>query len=198
MRHKIKGRTLSRTASHRLAMFRNMAASLIKTVRRELDDEGLIVPGRIVTTLPKAKELRPYIERLITLAKKALPHEAKAQEMVNPAERGSKEWKDWRKSQAGQKWATTRAPAVLARRRAMAALNDKEAVKILFEDLAPKFSDRQGGYTRIVRLAKPRLGDAGQRALIEFVGQRDRVSRRRTSAPMVVADSAVSTTPTTH
>ena len=64
-------------------------------------------------------------------------------------------------------------------------LRDKQAVRILFEDLAPRYQDREGGYTRIVRLPKPRLGDAGERALIEFVGTRDRVKARR-SAPLVV------------
>jgi large subunit ribosomal protein L17 len=57
-------------------------------------------------------------------------------------------------------------------------LGDKQAVRILFDDIAPRFVDRPGGYTRIVRLAKPRLGDAGTRAILEFVGVRDRVIQR--------------------
>jgi large subunit ribosomal protein L17 len=57
-------------------------------------------------------------------------------------------------------------------------LGDKQAVRILFADVAPRFADRNGGYTRILRLAKPRLGDAGTRAIIEFVGVRDRVRQR--------------------
>jgi large subunit ribosomal protein L17 len=62
------------------------------------------------------------------------------------------------------------APAVTARRRAVQLLGDKQAARILFEVIAPRFADRPGGYTRILKLSKPRLGDAGQRAILEFVG----------------------------
>ncbi len=65
-----------------------------------------------------------------------------------------------------------------ARRRALRLLGDKQAVRILFEEIAPRFADRDGGYTRVLRLAKPRLGDAGTRAILEFVGVRDRVTQR--------------------
>ena len=76
MRHRLRGRKLGRNASHRKAMFRNMAASLIKTVRVDEDDPlRPRVAGRIVTTVPKAKELRPFVEKLITLGKKAVAHE---------------------------------------------------------------------------------------------------------------------------
>lgn len=187
MRHRMKGRKLGRNASHRHAMFRNMAASLIKTVRAEEGDPGAAkTPGRIVTTVAKAKELRPYVEKLITLAKKAAPHEARAEQYSTTAERGSQAWKDWRQSEQWRQWAQAKAPAVDYRRRAFAMLRDKEAVEILFSELGERFADRQGGYTRIVRLAKPRLGDAGERALIEFVGERDRQKIRR-PAPVVVA-----------
>lgn len=189
MRHRVKGRILGRTASHRSAMFRNMAASLIRTVRAQPDVAGdAKVPGRIVTTVPKAKELRPFLEKLITLAKKSLPHEEAAREFETTAARNTQEWKDWRKSETWRKWAQARAPVVDARRRAFALLRDKLAVEILFDDLAPRFADRPGGYTRIIRLAKPRLGDSGERALIEFVGQHDR-SRSRRAAPVVVQES---------
>ena len=87
MRHRLKGRTLGRTSSHRHAMFSNMAASLIKTVTRELDPEKRwIVPGRIETTVPKAKELRPYVEKLVTMARRALPHQAKGNGMALSSE----------------------------------------------------------------------------------------------------------------
>jgi large subunit ribosomal protein L17 len=189
MRHRVKGRTLGRNASHRKAMFRNMAASLIKTARVEEGAEGAPkVAGRIITTVPKAKELRPFIEKLITLAKKALPIEEQAKQFATTAEKNSSEWKKWRESEQWTKWAQAKAPAVEARRRAFAALRDKLAVEILFADLAPRFAERDGGYTRIVRLAKPRLGDSGERAFIEFVGENDRVKSRR-AAPEVVADS---------
>ena len=69
------------------------------------------------------------------------------------------------------------APAVTARRRVFAMLRDKEAVEILFDDVAHRFVDRPGGYTRVLRLAEPRLGDAGTQAILEFVGVHDRVSQ---------------------
>ena len=67
---------------------------------------------------------------------------------------------------------------VAARRRALRLLGDKQAVRILFDDIAPRFADRNGGYTRVLRLAKPRLGDAGTRAILEFVGKNDRVRKQ--------------------
>lgn len=185
MRHRVRGRKLGRNASHRKAMFRNMACSLIRTVRPDEDDKQKPkVPGRIVTTLPKAKELRPIIEKLITLARKALPHEERAVQFSTSAERNTEEWKNWRESDEWNQWNQAIAPAVAIRRRVFSMLRDKEAVDVLFDELAPRFQDRPGGYTRVIRLAKVRLGDAGQQALIEFVGERDRVKKKRT-APVV-------------
>ncbi len=69
-----------------------------------------------------------------------------------------------------------------ARRRTLQLLGNKQAVQILFDDIAPRFSDRPGGYTRVLRLAKPRLGDAGVRAILEFVGVHDR-KRRKAAKP---------------
>jgi large subunit ribosomal protein L17 len=184
MRHKVKGRKLGRNASHRKAMFRNMAASLIRTLRVDEDaDNQPKVQGRIITTVPKAKELRPFVEKLITIAKKALPHQEAAGQHATTAERNSTEWKSWRTSDRWQKWSQAIAPAVKYRRTAFALLRDKEAVTILFDDLAPRFRDRVGGYTRIVEIAQRRQGDGGRQALIEFVGERDRVRQRK--APVV-------------
>jgi len=117
MRHRVKGFKLGRTASHRVAMQRNMAASLIEH-------------ERITTTTKKAKALRPMIEKLITISKESSVHN---------------------------------------RRRVFAALRDKGAVTKLFEVIGPRFKDRPGGYCRILKLAKPRLGDAAERSIIEFV-----------------------------
>lgn len=181
----MRGRKLGRNPSHRKAMFRNMACSLIRSVRIDEDDpQRPKVPGRIVTTLPKAKELRPIVEKLITLARKAAPHEERAQQYATSADRNSAEWKSWRESDQWNQWNQAIAPAVAMRRRAFAKLRDNEAVDILFDELAERFQDRPGGYTRVVRLATVRLGDSGKQAMIEFVGERDRVRRKR-KAPVV-------------
>ena len=116
MRHRKKGRKLSRTASHRRATLRNMATALF---RHE----------RIETTTAKAKELRPYAERLITLARRGDLH---------------------------------------ARRTAATKIQDKEVLGKLFEDLGPRFAERPGGYTRILKLGF-RKGDAAEMSLIELV-----------------------------
>ena len=195
MRHRIKGRTLGRNASHRKAMFRNMATSLIHTVRVDEDDPRKPkVQGRIVTTVAKAKELRPFIEKLITLARKSLQYEADAAPHATKAARNTAEWKDWRKSDRWQKWNQAIIPAVNSRRKAFALLRDKRAVSILFDELAKRFESREGGYTRVLRLSTVRLGDGGPQALIEFVGTHDRVKTRRTrQAPAVAPTTAEAT-----
>jgi len=119
MRHRKKGRNLSRTSAHKRATLRNMATNLF---RHE----------RIRTTKAKAKELRPYAERLISLAKKGDLH---------------------------------------ARRQAARKIQDREVLGKLFDDLGPRFADRPGGYTRILKLG-PRKGDAAEMALIELVERR--------------------------
>jgi large subunit ribosomal protein L17 len=178
MRHRRKGRVLGRSPSHRKALFKNLASALFLTERdAELDENAPKVKGRIVTTLPKAKEVRPLVEKCITIAKKSLIAEKASEEFGTTAERGSEEWKKWRASEQWRRWADTRAPAVAARRRVLQMLGDKQAVRLVFEEVAPRFVDRPGGYTRIARLAKVRLGDGGVQAILEFVGQNDRVKK---------------------
>lgn len=156
-------------------MLKNLASAIFLTERdAELDANKPKVKGRIVTTLHKAKEVRSLVEKTITIAKKALIHKEAADKLGTTAERNSKAWKDWRESDAWQKWAAAMAPVVNARRRCIQLLGDKQAVKLLFSEVAPRFKDRQGGYTRVLRLAKPRLGDAGIRGILEFTGIRDR------------------------
>ena len=116
MRHGMVNRKLGRTSAHRNALFRNQLASLI-------DRE------RIITTLPKAKELKPQIERLVTLA---------------------------------------RIDSVHTRRQAAKIVAEDANVQKLFGTLAPRFADRPGGYTRIIKLG-PRRGDAAEMCILEFV-----------------------------
>jgi large subunit ribosomal protein L17 len=192
MRHQKAGRHLNRTPAHRRALFRNLSCSLILSLKEyEPDEVGKPkVAGRITTTLAKAKELRPIFEKLITLAKKSQAHEDAAEQFATSAARHTSEWKAWRESPRWQEWNQAIAPAVSLRRRAFAALRDKEAVRILFADLAPRFRDRNGGYLRVVRLPTYRLGDGGVQAMVEFVGQNDRVKTRRRVAPVVTDDQA--------
>ncbi len=205
MRHKRRGRHLGRTSSHRKALLRNLACSLFLTERDpdfytgmfQSDGKTEVKPpkhrGRIVTTIHKAKEVRPLVERCITIAKKAIPHIEKAEEFATSEDRNSDAWSKWRKSDNWQKWADARAPVVNARRRVFSMLRDKEAVEILFEEIAPRFLDRTGGYTRVMRLAKPRLGDAGVQAILELVGQNDKV-KQTASKPVFESEEKVEDT----
>ena len=201
MRHKRKGRRLGRTSSHRKAMMRNLAASLFLTERDDEYYEGLtqadgvtvVNPpahkGRVTTTLQKAKEVRPLVEKCITIAKKALPAIDAAAELAIDDDRNSAAWKTWREGEGWKNWNAAIAPAVTARRRAFSLLRDKEAVEILFDEIAPRMEDRPGGYTRVLKLANVRLGDAGAQAILEFVGKNDRV-KQKSQKPAFVDDAA--------
>jgi len=136
MRHGKSGRKLNRTSSHRKAMFANMAASLINH-------------EQIVTTLPKAKELRPIVDKLVTLAKRGDLH---------------------------------------ARRQAIAQIRDERMVKKLFATIGPRFAERSGGYTRVMR-AGFRYGDNAPMAVIEFV-ERDVSARGAEDRARVEAEEA--------
>ena len=131
MRHRVGGRKLQRTSAHRIALFRNMSAALIKH-------------EQITTTVAKAKELRPYVEKLITLAKKG--------------------------GLSNRRLAHTR------------LLDDAQLVK-LFDVLATRYADRNGGYTRVVK-AGIRMSDASPMAIIEFV-ERDVSAKGQDSGPVM-------------
>ncbi|MCA9245699.1 MAG: 50S ribosomal protein L17 [Planctomycetales bacterium] len=182
MRHRNRGRKLGRNPSHQRALLKNLASALFLTHRdAEFDDNAPKVKGRIITTIAKAKEVRPLVEKCVTIARKALVAAEAAEQFETDAERNTDQWRAWRKSDNWQKWCAARGPVVAARRRLLQLLGDKQAVAVLCDEVAPLFRDRNGGYTRILRLAKPRLGDAGTRAILEFVGENDRV--KQVSAP---------------
>jgi large subunit ribosomal protein L17 len=198
MRHRRKGRILGRSPSHQRALLRSLASALILTEGEyESDDKSKPkVKGRIVTTIQEAKEARPLVERCVTIAIRALPQLEAAAELEPAAERHSEEWKKWRHGPGWLKWNQAIAPVITARRRTLQLLGSKQAVQILFDEIAPRFTDRPGGYTRVLRLAKPRLGDAGIRAILEFVGVHDR-KRRKAARPAFEseADTPAAETP---
>ena len=183
-------------------MMRNLAASLFLTERDDEYYEGLtqadgvsvVNPpahkGRVTTTLQKAKEVRPLVEKCITIAKKAQPALNAAAELASDEDRNSAAWKSWREGDGWKKWNAAIAPAVTARRRAFSLLRDKEAVEILFDEIAPRMEDRAGGYTRVLKLANVRLGDAGAQAILEFVGKHDRVKQKSQKPAFVDNDPA--------
>lgn len=154
MRHRVAGRHLHRTMEHRLALRRNLAASLFEH-------------GTISTTMEKAKEVQAFAERLITLARKG----------TLPARR--------------------RAIALLGNR-SVVAEEDGEIVKKgtvvgkLFSEIGPQYLDRAGGYTRIIRLAKRRLGDNGRLVLLQLVGTAEKAEKSSQTAKKKSADKELS------
>ena len=144
-----------------------------------------------MTTIAKAKEVRPIIERASPRKKDSrinvkLIHSIPLQKEI----RGGRQW---RSSSQWNEWNQAIAPVLTARRRAIQILGDKEAVSILFDTVAPRFEDRPGGYTRIMRLAQPRLGDGGTQVILEFVGVRDRIKEAAPEPIQVESDSTEST-----
>jgi large subunit ribosomal protein L17 len=178
---------------------RNLASALFITERdAEDEDNAPKTKGRIVTTIQKAKEVRPLVERCITIAIRSLKHAEAAQSHSPPTgvdggvDRNSQAYRDWRNGGDYGRWRAAMAPVVTARRRVFSLLRDHQATRICFDEVAPRFVGRPGGYTRIIRLATPRLGDAGTRALLEFVGVNDRVVQRA-QAPQVEPETTPAT-----
>jgi len=139
MRHRRAGKQLSRTSSHRRALRRNMAASLLEH-------------GAIRTTETKAKELRRFVERLITVAKKGTLHARRqviralqVRRAVDEDDRGYTE-----------RWIKKRS-------------RGRTVVDVLFDEVAPRYANRPGGYTRLIRLSDRRIGDAGRQVLLQLV-----------------------------
>lgn len=167
MRHRVSGRHLSRTTAHQLAMRRNMAQSLFQY-------------GQIETTLVKAKELRPFVERLVTLARRRTlqARQRLVAELGDRAviEKDQQEAYDAMSDAQRQKVLFSRSGRRHRIGNVPAAYNKKKisfvaqsVVNKLIEEIAPRFSDRNGGYTRIIRLAKRRIGDNGDLAILQLV-----------------------------
>jgi len=148
MRHRKHNHQLGVKSAHRVSLVANLSCSLIEH-------------GRIKTTLAKARALRPAIEKIITLAKKA--------HVTDDAAR-----------------------KIHYRRLAIARLRNKKAVSKLFDELVDQFASRNGGYTRIYKLALPRLGDAADMALIEFVEELPKKKSSKKKAAKKKATTAVS------
>jgi large subunit ribosomal protein L17 len=191
MRHRKRGRHLGRTSSHRVALLRNLASALLLTeVDDDLADNKPKIKGRIVTTLEKAKEVRPLVERCITIARRSLSASEISAKLEPTAKKGTDAWKSWRNGPGWREWCAARAPVVTAKRRVMQLLGNSTAMAILFDVVAPRMKDRDGGYTRVLRLAKPRLGDAGTTAILELVGKSDRVKQTSTIRPTMDNENA--------
>ena len=144
MRHRVAGRRLGRTSEHRLALRRNLAQSLIEH-------------ETISTTIEKAKEVKPFVEKLITLAKKGkLEHRRRAIALV-----GNRDILDVADGKS------TRKGTVVGK---------------LFSELGPRYLERPGGYTRIIRLSLRRLGDNGELVLLQLLGQDEPIRKERKAA----------------
>ncbi len=175
MRHRVRGRRLGRNGAHRVALFRNLSRSIFLTC--DQDGEGCaIAEGRIRTTLEKAKEVRRVVERLITIAVKTKRCESVASKLICSFARGSDEWKRWRSSAEGQTWLHAQAKYIQRRRQLFDVLRSRRVVKLLLDKIAPRFMDRPGGYTRVVRIANRRLADGAKLAYLELVSEATRLA----------------------
>ncbi len=160
MRHRVYGKTLGRKTNHRIAMFRNMAVSLF-------------THGQITTTLPKAKAVQPFVEKLITAAKVG-DLAARRRVIANLG---------------GDKWYLPEEEGEGVERNKYGELKTAPKItKVLFDTIAPKYADRAGGYTRIIKLGKHRIGDGADLVVLQLVGDEDgpqvsgKYSRRRDKA----------------
>src|SRR4051812_32082470 len=123
MRHRRRGRKLGRAPKHQRALLRSLASALFLTERdAEFDENKPKVKGRIITTIAKAKEVRPLVEKCITTARKGLVAQDAASQHGTNADRHSDAWKAWRESDKWQKWNAAVAPSVAARRRCLQLL----------------------------------------------------------------------------
>jgi large subunit ribosomal protein L17 len=196
MRHRKAGYKLGRTTAHRLATLRNLAVSLFEH-------------GQITTTIPRAKAVQPMVEKLVTLAKTDSPSNRRRLIAKMGYDRLSFDWlylpknaSDAEKDQVGAQ--RDRAAAFfnvpesseVERNRYGELRKAPKLVNHIFENIAPRFADRAGGYTRVVRLGRRRVGDAGEICVLQFVGAEEgpeiggRLSTRRRTADKRTAYAA--------
>ncbi|MDO8348613.1 MAG: 50S ribosomal protein L17 [Planctomycetota bacterium] len=142
MMHRVAGKSLGRNTAHRAALRKNFTVSVL-------------MHERVITTLPKAKALRPFVEKMITLARSSDPK--------------------------------TRLHRI---RRAVSFLQDKTAVKKLFDEIGPRFANRPGGYTRILRLPDYRIGDGGTKVVFELVDNKVLESKIKAAETAKVGETA--------
>jgi len=168
MRHRIAGFKLGRDTEHRKAMRRNMAIALF-------------THGQITTTVPKAKSVRPFVEKLITTARKGdlASRRRVLQQLGNPFMVQAEDAEGLRRSKSR----ANRVGGFVGK-----LVGGPKLVKHLFEEIAPRYADRPGGYTRIVRLTKHRIGDGSDLCVLQLVGDEQgaqvagQYSRRRDKA----------------
>lgn len=186
MRHRVYGKKLTRTSAHRKAMLRNLAA-------------GLFEHGQIVTTMPKAKAVQPFVERIITLARRGDLH---SRRLVTARMGGDRR---------AFVWLTEEKTPEHKRENPFFDLPDEDEIefnrygevrkapsliKHIFDNIGPRYQDRPGGYTRIVKLGTHRIGDAGEKVILQLVGEEDgpelggNLSRRRQKADRRTAFAA--------
>jgi large subunit ribosomal protein L17 len=166
MRHRKAGRKLGRNASHRLALYRNLAKALIRY-------------ERIITTLEKAKAVRPFVEKLITLAKKGGLHNRRlALARLGPM-----------------------ASATLVNEKNEPIMDGKKpmtVLKKLFNELGPRFAERAGGYTRIIKRHQRRLGDGGHTAYLELLKAGEKKVKAKVAPPPRVEEETPAEQPPTE
>ncbi len=196
MRHRRAGYKLGRTSSHRQAMLRNMAVSLFEH-------------GQIVTTVQKAKALQPFVEKIVTQAKRGDIHSRRLIAAKLGGDRRAFDWlylpkgateeesdKVRRLSERASQFFDVPDSSEVERDRYGDIRKAPRIVKHIVDNVAPRFQDRAGGYTRIVRLGRVRLGDAGELCVIQFVGAEEgpeiggNLSRRRRKADRRTAYAA--------
>ncbi|HNO76777.1 MAG TPA: 50S ribosomal protein L17 [Phycisphaerae bacterium] len=188
MNHRVRQRKLNRTPSHHRAMQRNMAQSLIEH-------------GQIRTTLEKAKDLRPFVERLVTLARSARRGSVTARRQIHkilsdrsfiPAEHQT----DYEDLSLAKRKKALRAPNGRRYRngkpRGAMKFTGESITHRLINTIAEQYAERAGGYTRLIRLAKRRIGDGGRQAILQFVGEEESpgsITKPAKSSRQIKADS---------